>query len=123
MHSLKITEVVLNMKVGIIRCKQTEDYCCGTKDFKAIVERTGAFEGVTEDIEIVGFMNCGGCPAKKSVLRALNFVKHGADTIAFASCIQRGNPINYPCPFAKKMREIVGKAIPENVKILDFTHL
>ena len=24
------------MKVGIIRCMQTEDYCPGTSDFKAI---------------------------------------------------------------------------------------
>ena len=33
------------MKLGIIRCMQTEDYCPGTTDFKAIREKTGAFEG------------------------------------------------------------------------------
>ncbi|AGL02578.1 CGGC domain-containing protein [Desulfoscipio gibsoniae] len=52
------------MKVGIIRCMQTEDYCPGTGDFKAIQERTGAFAGIEEKIEIIGFSNCGGCPAK-----------------------------------------------------------
>lgn len=52
------------MKVGIIRCQQTEDYCPGTTDFKMIREHKGAFEGIEEDIEIVGFINCGGCPAK-----------------------------------------------------------
>ena len=36
-------------------------------------------------------------------------VKRGADTIAFASCIQKGNPIGYPCPFAKKMKEIIDR--------------
>ncbi|MBQ2912044.1 MAG: CGGC domain-containing protein, partial [Clostridia bacterium] len=41
------------MKVGIIRCMQTEDYCPGTTDFLMIKNRKGAFEGVTEDIEIV----------------------------------------------------------------------
>ena len=56
------------MKVGIIRCMQTEDYCPGTADFKMIAEKKGAFEGVTEPIEIVGFINCGGCPGKKAVL-------------------------------------------------------
>ena len=40
------------MKVGIIRCMQTEDYCPGTTDFKVIRERKGAFEGITEDIEM-----------------------------------------------------------------------
>ena len=55
------------MKVGIIRCMQTEDYCPGTADFKAIRERKGVFSDVPEeeDIEVVGFCNCGGCPEKK----------------------------------------------------------
>lgn len=53
------------MKVGIIRCMQTEDFCPGTTDFKVIAEKRGVFDGVDEDIEIVGFINCGGCPAKK----------------------------------------------------------
>lgn len=58
------------MKVGIIRCMQTEDFCPGTTDFRMIREKKGAFEGVEEDIEIIGFINCGGCPGKKAVLRA-----------------------------------------------------
>ena len=110
------------MKVGIIRCMQTEDYCPGTTDFKMIRDKKGAFEGIEEDIEIVGFINCGGCPAKKSVLRAREMVKRGADTIVFASCIQKGNPIGYPCPFAKKMKELIQKDLPEHIKYLDFTH-
>ncbi len=110
------------MKVGIIRCMQTEDYCPGTADFRVIREKKGAFEGVAEDIELIGFTNCGGCPGKKAVLRARELVKRGADTIVFASCIQRGNPIGYPCPFAKKMKEIVVKDSGEQIRILDYTH-
>ena len=110
------------MKVGIIRCMQTEDFCPGTTDFKMITNKAGAFAGVDEDIEIIGFINCGGCPAKKSVLRARELVKRGADTIAFASCIQKGTPIGYPCPFAKKMRALVQQEVGENIRILDFTH-
>lgn len=87
------------MKLRIIRCMQTEDYCPGSRDFKTIRERKGAFSGV-DDIELVGFINCGGCPGKKAVLRAKSLVSQGADTIAFASCIQKGTPIGYPCPFA-----------------------
>ena len=30
---------------------QTEDYCPGTTDFRAIREKTGVFAGVEEDIE------------------------------------------------------------------------
>ena len=110
------------MKLGIIRCMQTEDYCPGTRDFKTIREKLGAFEGVEEDIELVGFCNCGGCPGKKAVLRARLLVERGADTIAFASCIQKGTPIGYPCPFAKKMKELIENDLGGKVRLLDYTH-
>ena len=110
------------MKLGIIRCMQTEDYCPGTRDFKTIREKLGAFEGVEEDIELVGFCNCGGCPGKKAVLRARLLAERGADTIAFASCIQKGTPIGYPCPFAKKMKELIEKDLGSKVRLLDYTH-
>ena len=109
------------MKLGIIRCTQTEDYCPGSGEFQTIRERKGAFAGV-EDIELVGFINCGGCPGKKVVLRANSLVSQGADTIAFASCIQKGTPIGYACPFAAKMRAIVADEVGEDVEILDWTH-
>ena len=76
------------MKLGIIRCMQTEDYCPGTADFRAIRNKQGAFAGIEEEIELIGFVSCGGCPGKKAVLRARELVKRGADTIAFASCIR-----------------------------------
>ena len=110
------------MKLGIIRCMQTEDYCPGTRDFKTIREKLGAFEGVTEDIDLVGFCNCGGCPGKKAVLRARLLAERGADTIAFASCIQKGTPIGYPCPFAKKMKELIETDLGDKVSLLDYTH-
>ncbi len=110
------------MRVGIIRCQQTEDYCPGTTDFRMIREKKGAFEGIEEEIEIVGFINCGGCPAKKAVLRARELVKRGADTIVFASCIQKGTPIGYPCPFARRMKEIIAKELGEEIRFLDYTH-
>lgn len=110
------------MKLGIIRCMQTEDFCPGTTDFKMIKERKGIFEGIDEEIEIIGFCNCGGCPAKKAVLRARNLVERGVDTIAFASCIQKGTPIGYPCPFAKKMKDIIQDDLGDKVKLLDYTH-
>lgn len=110
------------MKVGIIRCMQTEDFCPGTTDFKVIKNKKGAFENIEENIEIIGFINCGGCPAKKIILRVRELVKRGADTIAFASCIQKGTPIGYPCPFAKKMKDLVQQEVGKDIKILDFTH-
>ena len=52
------------MKVGLIRCQQTEDMCPGTTDFKGMRNKKADFEGIEDDIEIVGFVSCGGCPGK-----------------------------------------------------------
>lgn len=49
-------------------------------------------------------------------------IRRGADTIAFGSCIQKGTPIGYPCPFAKKMKTLIENDLPEGISILDFTH-
>ena len=110
------------MKVGIIRCMQAEDYCPGSADFEMIREKKGAFEGITEEIDIIGFISCGGCPGKRAVLRAGELIKRGADTIAFASCIQKGTPVDYPCPFAKKMKDVVVNAVGDRIRIMDYTH-
>ena len=110
------------MRLGIIRCMQTEDFYPGTTDFKFIQERKGAFEGIDEIVELVGFTNCGGCPGKKAILRARMLVQRAADTIVFASCISKGNPIGYPCPFAKKMIELIHDDLGENITIIDYTH-
>ena len=65
------------MKVGIIRCMQTEDYCPGSVDFAAIRNRKGAFSHVdaNENIEVVGFVSCGGCPGKKILMRSRELQK------------------------------------------------
>ncbi len=110
------------MKLGIIRCMQTEDFCPGTADFRAVKERTGAFAGTVGEIEIVGFCSCGGCPGKKALLRARQLAERGADTIALASCIRKGTPVGYPCPFAAKMKDIIEKDLGDRVRILDYTH-
>ncbi|MHC1696327.1 MAG: CGGC domain-containing protein [Eubacteriales bacterium] len=110
------------MRLGIIRCMQTEDYCPGTTDFKYIRDKKGAFEGIDEDIEIVGFTNCGGCPGKKAVIRARLLVERGAEGIVFASCIKKGNPIGFPCPYAKKMIDLVHEDLGDDIRIIDYTH-
>lgn len=110
------------MKAALIRCMQTEDYCPATTDLKFMREKKGAFEGINEDVELIGVNSCGGCPGKKAVLRAREMVKRGADTIVFASCITKGSPIGFACPFAKKMIDSVKAALGEDIKIIDYTH-
>ena len=56
------------------------------------------------------------------MLRARELADRGADTIAFASCIKKGTPIGYPCPFAKRMMDLVREELGDGVRILEYTH-
>ena len=109
------------MKVGIIRCMQTEDMCPGSTDFAAIRGRKGVFSEIDGDIELVGFVNCGGGPGKKIPRRAKMLASHGAEAVCLAACIGKGTPIGYPCPFHDKIMELLKKSLP-NVRIFDHTH-
>lgn len=110
------------MKVGLIRCLQTEDMCPATTCFKVMNTKKSAFEEIEEDIEVIGVNTCGGCPGKKAVTRAAEMVKRGADTIVLASCITRGNPIGFACPHAEQMKAAIKKKVGESIKIIDYTH-
>lgn len=109
------------IKVGIIRCQQTEDICPGTTDFRFSSLGKGVFEE-TGPVEIIGFVSCGGCPGKRAVSRAGVLVDRGAEVIVFASCISRGNPIGFPCPHFEVMKNAVKKKVGDSVKILEWTH-
>lgn len=108
-------------KVGIIRCQQTEELCPGTTCLKVVKKGKLAFAEYGE-CEIVGFVSCGGCAGKRAVPRAKMLVERGAEIIAFATCIFKGTPIEFPCPHAAQMKEAVQKKIGQEVIILDYTH-
>lgn len=110
------------MKVGMIRCMQTEDMCPATTCFKVLKEKKLAFNDIIEEIEIIGVNTCGGCPGKKAVTRAAEMVKRGADTIVFASCIFKGTPIGFPCPHAQTMKDAIIKKLGDKIQIIDYTH-
>ena len=110
------------MKVGLIRCMQTEDMCPCTTDFAVMRAKKGAFERIEEDIEVIGVNTCGGCPGKRAVTRAQEMVRRGADTIVLASCITKGNPIGVACPHADAMKNAIKAKVGDRVRIIEYTH-
>ena len=110
------------MKAGLIRCMQTEDICPATTDLKVMKEKKLAFEGIEDEIEVIGVVSCGGCPGKKAVWRAAEMVKRGADTIVLASCITRGNPIGLACPHAQQIKTAIEKKVGDSIRLIDYTH-
>jgi predicted metal-binding protein len=110
------------MKAGLIRCIQTEDMDPATACFKVMKEKKLAFDWITEDIEVIGINTCGGCPGKKAVTRETEMVKWGSYTILLASCIFKGTPIGFPCPYAQAMKDSIVRKLGDTVKIINYTH-
>jgi predicted metal-binding protein len=109
------------MKVGVIRCQQTEDMCPGNTDFKVAKEGKRAFEN-TGPVEIIGFVSCGGCPGKRAVARARLMVDRGAEAIVLASCISKGTPIGYPCPHYEDIKNALKKKLGTEITLIEWTH-
>jgi predicted metal-binding protein len=95
--------------------------CPGTTCFKVTSEGKLAFEA-TGPVEVVGLVTCGGCPGKRAVARAKMMVDRGAEAIVFGSCVSRGNPIGFPCPYFESMRDAVIKKIGPDIQIIEYTH-
>lgn len=110
------------MRVGLIRCEQTQDMCPGSTCFTVFRSKMFEFGEVEEDIDVLGVNSCGGCPGKKAVPRAVEMIKRGVDTIVFASCISKGTPIGMPCPHFKQMKEAIVRKVGPDIKIVEYTH-
>lgn len=111
------------MKVGLLRCAQTEDHCPASTCFKVMEVKMFEFDKYDEDIVVVGATSCGGCPGKKSIPRVQEMIKRGADTIVFASCLSKGTPNDFPCPNYEKILDGVKKKVGDKIRIIEYTHL
>lgn len=107
-------------KIGIIRCRQTEEMCPGTTDFKMAASGKGACEALGP-CEVVGFISCGGCPGKRAVDRAGMLKERGAEVVLLASCIKKGTPIGMACPHYEAMKAAVEKKLGDT-PLIDWTH-
>lgn len=109
------------MKVGIIRCLQTEDYCPATTCLANAQKGEGGYAEVGP-VEVIAVNTCGGCPGKKAISRAQEMKKRGAERIVLASCILKGTPssIGYACPFGNKIKALIQEKV--GLEVIDWTH-
>ncbi len=84
------------IKIGIIICDRYHN-CGGGKCFRAIQERAGAFKRYTpeQDVEVVGYTTCGGCPGGNVEYVPEEMINNGAQVIHLATGLLVGYP---PCP-------------------------
>jgi predicted metal-binding protein len=81
-------------KIGIIICDRYHD-CAGGKCFRALKNREGAFSIYKgQEVELVGYTTCGGCPGGNVEYCVEEMKKNGADVVHFATGLVVGYP---PC--------------------------
>ena len=111
------------MKLGIIRCMQTEDYCPGTTDFRLLAAHEGAFQNISEPIELIGFTNCGGCPGKRAPPCARACSSSAARTPSPSPpASARARPSATPAPSSAKCLNWSNRNSPKACACFEYTH-
>jgi predicted metal-binding protein len=81
-------------KIGIIICHRYHT-CAGGKCLRALWNREGAFARYKdEEVELVGFTTCGGCPGGNVEYAPAEMKRNGAEVIHLATGLVVGYP---PC--------------------------
>lgn len=106
------------MKIGIFICDRYRN-CAGGKCFKAIKNREGAFSiyPKNEDLEVVGYTSCGGCPGGNIEYAPEEMKKNGAEVIHLATGFVVGYP---PCPYIDHFKRFIKEKY--NMKVVIGTH-
>ena len=85
------------IKIGIIICDRYR-MCTGGKCMRSLRNRDGAFSiyNKSEELELVGYTTCGGCPGGNIEYAPEEMVKNGAQVIHLATGMIVGYPL---CPY------------------------
>lgn len=105
-------------KIGIIICGRYIN-CGGGKCLRAMRERAGGFARYSKDeeLELVGFANCGGCPGGNIEYVPEEMIKNGAEVIHLATGLVVGYP---PCPRISNFKDFIEEKY--KVKVVIGTH-
>lgn len=105
-------------KIGIIICGRYRD-CGGGKCFRSLKNREGAFDiyPKDEDVELVGYTSCGGCPGGNIEYVPEEMINNGAEVIHLATGLVVGYP---PCPYIKEFKAFIEQRY--KIKVVIGTH-
>ena len=106
------------INIGIIICDRYKS-CAGGKCFKSLRNRDGAFDiySKNENVELVGYSSCGGCPGGNIEYAPEEMIKNGVEIIHLATGFVVGYP---PCPYIKEFKELI--EVKYNLKVVIGTH-
>jgi predicted metal-binding protein len=107
----------MSTKIGIIICDRYRT-CAGGKCLRALRNREGAFARYKgEEVELVGYTTCDGCPGGNVEYTGDEMVKNGAQVIHLATGLLVGYP---PCPYIHTFKNFLETRY--GVKVVVGTH-
>jgi predicted metal-binding protein len=99
-------------KIGIIICDRYRT-CAGGKCLRSIRNREGAFSRYQdEEIELVGYTTCNGCPGGNIEYAGNEMIKNGVEVIHLATGFLVGYP---PCPYIDTFKQFLENRYPVEV--------
>lgn len=105
------------VKIGIIICHRYHR-CAGGKCLRAMRNREGAFSIYQDqEIELVGYTTCDGCPGGNLEYSPEEMKKNGAQVIHLATGLIVGYP---PCPRIKHFKKFIEQKF--GLKVVIGTH-
>jgi len=106
------------IKIGIIICDRYR-HCAGGKCFRSMRDKEGAFNIYkdNDELELVGYTACGGCPGGNIEYTPEEMIKNGAEVIHFATGFVVGYP---PCPYINYFKNFIKTKY--GVKVIIGTH-
>mgnify|MGYP001099283057 CR=1 FL=1 len=104
-------------RIGIIICNRYRR-CAGSKCFRALRAREGAFSIYRDqDVELVGYTTCDGCPGGNVEYAGNEMVANGAQVVHLATGLVVGYP---PCPNIDTFRRFLEEQ--HGVRVVVGTH-
>jgi len=92
------------LNIGIIICDRYRT-CAGGKCLRALRNREGAFSIYRgQEVELVGYTTCNGCPGGNIEYAGDEMVKNGAKIIHLATGLLVGYP---PCPYIETFKHFL----------------
>ncbi len=106
------------INIGIIICDRYR-MCAGGKCFRSLQNREGAFNIYREndELELVGYTTCGGCPGGNIEYAPEEMAKNGVQVIHFATGFVVGYP---PCPYISSFYDFI--KVKSGVEVVIGTH-
>jgi len=102
-------------RIGILTCSNCaqETHCAGVVCLRDMRKREGFFEAysVDEPLELIGIINCAGCPTlaapEKILSRVRALAEYRLDALHLSYCMTA------LCPFITKYQRIIREAYPD----------